>query len=93
MPKWLDNAVFYEIYPQSFKDSNADGDTWDTTCNYWNRIAIVGIGMHDSTWRGGAFGGDIYKYNGSHGCINMTYDDAKYIYDNVAMGTPVVMYY
>lgn len=25
MPKWLDNAVFYEIYPQSFKDTNADG--------------------------------------------------------------------
>lgn len=24
-PKWLDNAVFYEIYPQSFKDTNADG--------------------------------------------------------------------
>ena len=24
-PEWLDNAVFYEIYPQSFKDSNADG--------------------------------------------------------------------
>ncbi len=25
VPKWLDNAVFYEIYPQSFKDSNGDG--------------------------------------------------------------------
>ena len=25
MAKWLDNAVFYEIYPQSFKDTNADG--------------------------------------------------------------------
>lgn len=25
MPKWLDNAVFYEIYPQSFQDTNADG--------------------------------------------------------------------
>lgn len=24
-PQWLDNAVFYEIYPQSFCDSNADG--------------------------------------------------------------------
>lgn len=24
-PKWLDNAIFYEIYPQSFKDTNADG--------------------------------------------------------------------
>ena len=25
MPKWLDNAVFYEIYPQTFNDTNADG--------------------------------------------------------------------
>lgn len=25
MPKWLEQAVFYEIYPQSFRDSNADG--------------------------------------------------------------------
>ena len=24
-PKWLKNAVFYEIYPQSFSDSNSDG--------------------------------------------------------------------
>ena len=25
MSKWLDNAIFYEIYPQSFVDSNGDG--------------------------------------------------------------------
>ena len=25
MPQWLKNAVFYEIYPQSFYDSNDDG--------------------------------------------------------------------
>lgn len=25
MPQWLDNAVFYEIYPQSFRDANGDG--------------------------------------------------------------------
>ncbi|MGN0166229.1 MAG: alpha-amylase family glycosyl hydrolase [Lachnospiraceae bacterium] len=25
MMSWLDNAVFYEIYPQSFMDSNGDG--------------------------------------------------------------------
>ncbi len=24
-PAWLDHAVFYEIYPQSFRDTNADG--------------------------------------------------------------------
>ena len=74
------------------KDRNADGDEWDVTCNYWNNISLCGIGMHDSTWRGG-FGGDIYKWNGSHGCINMTYDDAQYIYNNIPLGTPVVMFY
>ena len=25
MVNWLNNAIFYEIYPQSFKDTNADG--------------------------------------------------------------------
>ena len=25
MPQWLENAVFYEVYPQSFRDSNSDG--------------------------------------------------------------------
>ncbi len=24
-PAWLDNAIFYEIYPQSFNDTNGDG--------------------------------------------------------------------
>ena len=25
MAKWLENAIFYEIYPQSFNDTNGDG--------------------------------------------------------------------
>ena len=25
MVNWLKNAVFYEIYPQSFADTNGDG--------------------------------------------------------------------
>jgi hypothetical protein len=31
-PKWLQTAVFYQIYPQSYADSNGDGDrrlAWD----------------------------------------------------------------
>ena len=34
MPQWLNNAVFYEIYPQSFYDSNGDGigDLAGITC-------------------------------------------------------------
>lgn len=25
MPQWLNDSVFYEIYPQSFYDTNGDG--------------------------------------------------------------------
>lgn len=73
--------------------SNSAGDSWSVKCNYWTRVSIVGIGLHDSTWRGSNFGGEIYKTNGSHGCINMPLAGAKYIYENVDMSTPVVMYY
>ncbi|MDO5124753.1 MAG: L,D-transpeptidase family protein [Ruminococcus sp.] len=75
------------------KASNADGERWDTTCAYWNNVSICGIGLHDSQWRGNYVGGEIYKYNGSHGCINMTLESARFIYNNVPYDTPVVMYY
>ncbi|MBO5551734.1 MAG: L,D-transpeptidase, partial [Lachnospiraceae bacterium] len=36
---------------------------------YW--MPFTGnYGMHDASWRG-SFGGEIYKTNGSHGCVNM----------------------
>jgi len=25
LPAWCENAVFYEVYPQTFYDSNGDG--------------------------------------------------------------------
>ena len=79
-------------YDYRMKATNADGESWDTKCTYWNNISICGIGMHDSAWRY-VFGGNIYKWNGSHGCINMPVAAAEYIYNNVPLGTPVVMYY
>lgn len=85
--------VWYKSTNYRLQGWNEDGDTWDSDCNYWIRVAIVGIGLHDTVWRGNSFGGNIYKYNGSHGCINMPLAGAKYIYDNVKTDTPVVMYY
>ena len=43
----------------------------------------------------GNFGGERYKSStwGSHGCINMPLDKAKYVYDKIDMGTPVFMYW
>ena len=63
------------------------GPDYKSFVNYW--MPIYGdIGMHDATWRW-TFGGDIYTYNGSHGCINLPLKTAKYIYNNVPTGTTV----
>jgi lipoprotein-anchoring transpeptidase ErfK/SrfK len=50
------------------------------------------IGIHDATWRSN-FGGEIYKTNGSHGCINTPYEAMKTLYDKTEIGTPVIMFY
>lgn len=52
-----------------------------------------GYGMHDATWRSKSqFGTDRYTYDGSHGCVNLPYDSARYLYKNVEKGTPVIVF-
>ena len=50
-----------------------------------------GYGLHDATWRG-SFGGDIYLYSGSHGCVNLPYEKAEQIFESYEAGTPVVVF-
>ena len=50
-----------------------------------------GCGIHDATWRS-SFGGDQYLYDGSHGCVGVSLSNAKTIYNNVSVGTHVVVY-
>ncbi len=47
-------------------------------------------GVHDASWRS-QFGGLIYTYNGSHGCVNTPYDAARTIYYNSWVGMHVVV--
>ncbi|MDD2969715.1 MAG: L,D-transpeptidase family protein [Lachnospiraceae bacterium] len=59
--------------------------------NFW--MPVYGnIGIHDAKWRD-EFGGNIYKTDGSHGCINTPFDTMKQLFDIVEIGTPVIMYY
>lgn len=51
-----------------------------------------GIGIHDASWRS-EYGEEIYKTNGSHGCINTPYDKVAKLYEMVEIGTPCVMFY
>lgn len=50
-----------------------------------------GIGMHDASWRT-EFGGEIYKTNGSHGCVNMRLEDAQKIYEYIDKTMPIIVY-
>lgn len=67
------------------------GADYATPVSYW--IAVNGaIGIHDANWRS-QFGGNIYKTNGSHGCINTPTPAVSKLYDLVEVGTPVVIFY
>ena len=46
--------------------------------------------MHDASWRS-QFGGSIYKYNGSHGCVNMPRSKVSKLYKMVTNGTRVII--
>jgi len=72
------------------KDAVLRGDNYATPVDFWMPFA-GNVGMHDATWRN-AFGGSIYKRDGSHGCINLPWSKAKQIYEYVQKGFPVLVY-
>ena len=81
----------YRVLSKS-RNVNLRGADYVSFVNYW--IAFIGqsYGMHDASWRS-SFGGNIYKYNGSHGCVNMPYSKVKQLYNMVELGTPVYIKY
>ena len=74
--------------------SRLKGEGWDVKVSYWTNFSLYGAGFHDATWQYGVFGGNKYKNagTGSHGCINLSVENAKYIYQNVPINTPVFIY-
>lgn len=64
------------------------GKDYESFVSYWIAFKGVAFGFHDASWRS-KFGGTIYKYNGSHGCVNMPYSKVQKLYNMVSIGTPV----
>lgn len=91
-----DTGVFF-IYEKSSPrelvglDYNGDGEpdyrTWVT---YWMPFD-GGEGLHDSQRY--AFGGNIYTYNGSHGCVNLPYSAAQQLWEITNVGDPVIVHW
>lgn len=81
------------VYKLDYKERNATlkGEGYSSPVSFWMPFN-GGIGIHDATWRS-SFGGDIYLYGGSHGCVNAPYSVADTIFNNIEEGTPIVCYY
>ena len=73
------------------KGIDFDGSDYETPVNYWIPIGWDAEGFHDASWRS-SFGGSIYLSSGSHGCLNLPPSVAGELFENVEVGTPVVVY-
>lgn len=81
------------LYKVENKDTNCwlSGEDYNVHVDYW--IGFIGyqIGIHDADWRT-KFGGENYVKNGSHGCVNTPKAAVQVIFDNIEVGTPVLVY-
>lgn len=60
---------------------------------YWMIYNSSYEGLHDAEeWRKDGYGTDNYINNGSNGCINMLREDAKVVYENISIGTKVLVH-
>jgi hypothetical protein len=86
------NATPLGVYMLNYKQKGANltGPDYEAEVTYWMPF-FGNIGIHDATWRH-SFGREIYKRNGSHGCVNAPLHLARKIYENIEDGTPIVLY-
>ena len=80
-------SIAYKASPFNLT-SNEYG--YDVKVNYWMPF-VYGQGLHDASWQS-SFGGNRYKTNGSHGCINLPKDQAALIYNTIDAGYPIIIY-
>lgn len=89
-----ETATYKGAWPIAYKASpytlSSDLYGYEVAVNYWMPF-VYGQGLHDMEKRT-EFGGEIYKTNGSHGCVNLPKDQAKIIFDTIAKGYPIILY-
>ncbi|WP_019849964.1 L,D-transpeptidase family protein [Desulfitobacterium sp. PCE1] len=86
------NATVTGTFMLNYKQKGATlrGANYSAQVSYWMPF-FGNIGIHDAGWRH-SFGGQIYKNNGTHGCINTPLYVAKAIFDNIEEGIPIISY-
>lgn len=57
------------------------GEDYRTFTKYWIRVTWTGTGLHASTWQPWSrWTKTLYKTHGSHGCLNLSLQDAEKLY-------------
>ena len=82
-------AGVYHFYSKQ-KDTVLKGEDYAAPVSFWMPF-VNQVGLHDASWRW-TFGGEIYKTDGSHGCVNAPYYVAKTVYDNIKIGDTIICY-
>ena len=67
------------------------GEDYESPVTFWMPFN-GGIGLHDATLSY-SFDEDTYTYDGSHGCINLPWENAREIFYMVESGMPVICYW
>ena len=92
-----DHGTRTGCFPLAYKESpsvltGGEGDDeYEEKVEYWMPF-FEGQGLHDASWRY-YFGGNIYRGNGSHGCVNLPTSKAGEIYEAVETGTAIIIFY
>ena len=74
----------------TYRDEILVGEGYRQPVDYWIPFN-EGVGIHDLKSRY-YYGGTIYQYAGSHGCVNTPLEAVEQIFDIVYAGVPVIVY-
>ncbi|MCI6859380.1 MAG: L,D-transpeptidase/peptidoglycan binding protein [Eubacterium sp.] len=83
-------GVYYILYKTT--DYTLTGQGYASPVSYWLPFMQKGVGIHDSSWRS-SYGGSIFTYDGSHGCVNTPKSAVAKIYENIESTYPVVVHW
>ena len=89
------NGVYHtmEKYRDMYMDSSTYGvpidspEGYRTYVEYATRMSNSGIFIHAAPWSVAQQG----VSNASHGCLNVSTENGKWVYDNIGTGTPIVV--
>lgn len=80
-------AIWHKVRSQTMQGgSKASGDYYSIPNVEWVSYFYQDYALHGAWWR------KVFGYPASHGCVNMTNDDAHWVFDWAPIGTKVIVH-